>query len=694
MTEKTIDNPLLQNSGLPDYGSIMPEQIVPGVKEGIRLCREMLNSLSQKSTVSFAELFGSLHQIEALVERFWGPVGHLHAVCDSVEIREAHHEAQKYLVEFQLELDQNVAVFKHAQNIKKGAEWAKLSPMEKRMLQKLLLNMELSGIDLAAKDKEEFLNIVKELSDLRNKFSNNVLDASKAFTLTLDKKEQVDGLAERDLSYMAQLYNEKHQTDKATAEGGPWLLSLDPNLFNAFMTSAKDRSIREQLNKGFVQKASFGETDNTQIMHRILLLRQKEARLLGKKNFAELSLATKMAGTTERIKELMEKVLKPAKEHAKKDLAKITAFAQEQGFEGALMPWDYSYWVERYKEKFFSYNEEALKDYFPLDHTIKGLFDLCHTLFDIKITEEKSGFSKWHQDVRYFKIMDSQNKQLASFFVDPFARPATKRSGAWMNSTLTGHKENDTYIHPVAIIVCNSAAPHGKIPALLTYREVETLFHEFGHALQHMLTKVGYFSMSGINGVEWDAVEVCSQFMENFLSDPQILKSMSCHYETKEPLPDTLIAQILAAKNFNKGFQYTRQLSFGLSDLALHEDFDPEKESAEAIFDLVKNIEKRISVLPLNPYDRRICSFSHIFAGGYCAGYYSYLWAEVLSTDVFYAFKEVGLDKKDMLKEIGKKFYDTFLSLGGGTHPLEVFKLFRGREPSVNPLLEDNGLVV
>jgi oligopeptidase A len=462
------------------------------------------------------------------------------------------------------------------------------------------------------------------------------------------------------------------------------------------MQHSTRRELREKLYKAFISRASTGELDNTPLIERILELRKEKAMLLGFESYAELSLASKMAPNVEAVEELLEELRRASYDAAREELEELKAFAAAKGAEEAsdLQHWDISFWAERQREEKFAFSAEELRPYFPLPQVLDGLFALVNRLFGITVTAADGTAPVWHEDVRYFQIADETGTPIAHFYLDPYSRPAEKRGGAWMDDCIGRAKitENGTPTTrlPVAYLVCNQTPPIDGKPSLMTFNEVETLFHEFGHGLHHMLTKVDYAGASGINNVEWDAVELPSQFMENWCYDRPTLMGMAKHYETGEPLPEHYYQKLLAARHYMSGSGMLRQLHFSCVDLELHHRYVPGGDETPA--DVRSRIAKTTSILPPLPEDAFLCAFGHIFAGGYAAGYYSYKWAEVLSADAFAAFEDAGLENEEAIAATGKRYRDTVLALGGSLHPMEVFKTFRGREPSTAALLRHSGL--
>jgi oligopeptidase A len=457
------------------------------------------------------------------------------------------------------------------------------------------------------------------------------------------------------------------------------------------MENSKRRDLREKMYRARIAIAAQGEWDNSPIIDKILQLRQEQSKLLGFNTYAEQSVATKMAGKVSAVDKLLEELLTASWEPGKKEHAELEAFAKANGFNEKLLEWDIPYYAERLKEQRYQYSEDELRPYFPIHKVLDGMFALVAKIFAVKVEPADGSAPVWHPDVRFFKVIDeSSQKQIAAFYLDPFARPGLKRAGAWMDDCMNRRKMGATIDLPVAHLICNGTPPVGNKPGLMGFDEVHTLFHEFGHGLQHMLTVIDDVGASGINGVEWDAVELASQFMENWLYHEPVLRSISGHYETNAPLPDHYVKKILEARNYRAASIMLRQLHLGMTDLELHHRYViGGKETSHDVFN---RLAKKTSVLPPRSENRFLCAFSHIFAGGYSAGYYSYKWAEVLSADAFAAFEETGLDNDKSLRETGRRYRDTILALGGGEHPMNVFIKFRGREPSTKALLRHSGL--
>ncbi|WP_417391258.1 M3 family metallopeptidase [Gimesia sp.] len=688
------DNPLLVLEGLPRFDRIEPQHIQPAVKALLEQSEAGLKKIEAEAQPSWAGLLQPLEELDYPWERSWGSVGHLLGVKNTPEIREAYESVLPDIVAFSLSARQSKPIYEALVSLRDSENWNSLNDAQKRIIEKRILSAELAGIGLSGEQLVRFNEIARELSSLSTKFANNVLDATKAFTLIITSAEDVVGFPDSLKQLTAQSYNsweEKTPEIEATPEEGPWRISLDFPCFGPFMQHCRKRELREKVYRAFITRASEGEINNAPLIPEILKLRKEKSQLLGYANFAEISLAEKMAPSIDAVLEMEERLRTASFDNGQQDLKELQEFAAAQGETEPIIQWDFAFWSERLREQRFSYTDEELRPYFSLEKVLDGLFQLVNRIFGITVTQVTDDIPVWNKDVRYFNIADESGENIAGFYLDPYARPADKRGGAWMDDCLGRKIVKGKVQLPVAHLVCNSTPPVGAKPSLMTFREVETLFHEFGHGLQHMLTTINEADAAGINGVEWDAVELASQFMENWCYHKPTLLGMAKHFETGETLPDELFEKIKAARNFQAGTQMLRQIQFGVVDLKLHSEFDP--EGAESVFDVQREISKSTSVLPMLPEDRFLCSFQHIFAGGYAAGYFSYKWAEVLSADAFSAFEEAGLDDEKAVEATGRRFRDTILAMGGSRHPMDLFKEFRGREPSPEPLLRHTGLL-
>ncbi len=702
------DNPLLLTDGLPRYDRIRPEHIVPAVRQILsdaeRQLTELEASLPTIDRPSWDDIFTSLERIDRPFDYAWKPVTHLFGVLNSAELRTAYETVLPEVVRFGLRASQSRPIYDAVKRLKEQSE-ATLTSARQRIVDQRLLSARLSGINLEGEKLERFNTIAEELSQLSTEFSNHVLDATKAFELILTQTDEVAGLPPSLLQLAAQSFNQAsvkkpdaentnatEPVAAATAETGPWRITLDGPIVTPFLQHCRRRDLRETIYRAFISRAASGEWDNSENITRLLKLRREKAELLGYQSFAEVSLAEKMAPGVAAVEEMFETLLTASRKPAEKDLDDLAPLAVAGGQTEPLKHWDIGFWAERLREQRYDYTDEQVRPYFPLPRVLDGLFALLRKLFGITIRAADGEASVWHPDVRFFRVFDSDNGEtpIAAFFLDPYSRPENKRGGAWMDTCLSRRLVDGRVELPVAQLVCNSTPPIGETPSLMTFREVETLFHEFGHGLQHVLTTVNEADAAGINGVEWDAVELPSQFMENWCYHRPTIRELSGHYQTGEPLPDDLFAKLTAARNYRAASMMLRQLHFGMTDMHLHHRFDP--ASSESPFDVQRRLAERTSVLPPLPEDRMLCSFQHIFSGGYAAGYYSYKWAEVLSADAFSAFEDAGLDSESAVSATGRRFRDTVLAMGGSRHPMEVFRAFRGRDPDPLSLLRQCGL--
>lgn len=676
------NNPLIEYQSIPDYNQIQARHVPEAVEWALKVCEEKFSSLEKSTQGTWQATLEPLEELDFILGSVWGPVSHLMSVRNAADLRAEYEKTQPKIVQFGLRLSQSRKIYDAVKKLTLSSEFKNLTQAQKRIATRYLQGAEQSGVALDGDAKKRFNEIATRLSDISTKFSNNVLDANKAFSLILTKKDEMDGVPEHLLD---------QTTQSGDAQKGPWKITLEQSIIVPFMENAKRRDIREKLYFAQLERASTAPFDNQPLIREILALRLEKARLLGFSNYGDLSTSSKMAGNAVNAKKLLETLLEKSHRYGKKEFDELTRFAKNSGqITDGLKEWDIPFYSQRMKEQLFSYKEEELLPYFPLTKVLEGLFSLVQNIFDIRVKAADGKVPTWHPDVRFFEIFDSNNKLVASFFLDPYSRPENKKPGAWMNSAIERRRHGGELQLPIAILVCNGTPPVNGKPSLMPFYQVTTLFHEFGHGLQHMLTRVDEREAAGINNIEWDAVELPSQFMENWAYLPETLKSISAHIDTQEPLPDAFIQKIIASKNYRAASAMLRQLEFGLTDLELHSDFNP--SANVTAFDVHKKIQARTSFFPPRPENRFLCSFSHIFSGGYSAGYYSYKWAEVLSADAFSAFEEVNMREVSALQTIGKKFRETILALGGSLHPSEVFRMFRGRDPSPDALLRHQGL--
>jgi oligopeptidase A len=694
-----MTNPLLIGQGIPPFAAILPEHVIPGMTTLLEEVEQRLSVLEQSITALEAPTWEDfVEPLELISERIgwaWGVLEHLLSVKNSAELREVHRQVQPQVIQFFNRFSQSRPIYEGFKKIRHSDAWEGLDGAQQRIVTAALRDAELSGVSLDGALKEQFNQIQMELADLSTQFSNHVLDATKAFSMTLTQPDEVAGLPSSLLAIAAQAAR-LDGDGKATPEQGPWCITLDFPSYAPFMQHSRRRDLREKLYRAFVSRAASGNYDNTSLIQRILELRQRKAEILGFPSYGSLSLTRKMAGDVTRAEALLEELRQKSYPFAQQELEALREFARSQGEQQPLQHWDIAFWSERLRESKFEFTAEELRPYFPLEQVLAGLFGLIQRLFGVQVVPADGAAPLWHPDVRYFQILDEQQEPIASFYLDPYSRPMEKRGGAWMNDCLGRvRRRQGTEVvlrHPIAYLVCNQSPPVDDKPSLMTFGEVTTLFHEFGHGLQHMLTHVDFAGASGINNIEWDAVELPSQFMENWCYDRATLMGMARHYQTGETLPEHYFQKLLAARNFMSGSAMLRQLHFAMVDLELHHRYDP--KGTETPAQVRSRLAAKTMVLPPLPEDQFLCAFSHIFAGGYAAGYYSYKWAEVLSADAFAAFEEVGLDNDGAIAQLGRKYRQTILGMGGSAHPMAVFEAFRGRQPSTEPLLRHSGLLV
>ncbi len=688
------DNPLLMTDGLPRIDLIKPEHVVPAVTHCLARAEQQLTELEANVQPTWAGCFAKLEVIDQPFEYAWEPVTHLFGAMSSDDLRAAYEAVLDDVVKFGLRVSQSQPLYQACLGIRDGAEWAKLNAARRRIVTKRIQSAELAGIGLQGEPRERFNAIISELSQIKTKYSNNVLDATKAFELIVTDAADVQGLPASLLAMAAQSYSgSKKDEAAATPESGPWRFTLDNPSFTPFLQHCRRRELRETMYRAFVTKASSGEFDNTELMHSILRLRNEKANLLGFKTYADLSLASKMAPSVAAVEAMFETLRTASWDGAVRDFDEVKALATKSGQTEPVLHWDVGFWAERVREQRFDFTDEQLRPYFPLERALDGMFSLVKNIFGLQVVA-KTDVPVWHADVRYFDVSNEAGEPIAGFYLDPYCRPESKRPGAWMSNCLGRRRIDGRLQLPVAHLVCNSTPPVGDQPSLMTFRELETLFHEFGHGLQHMLTVIDDADAAGINGVEWDAVELPSQFMENWCYHRPTLLGIAKHFETGETLPDELFEKLTAARNFRAASMMLRQLTFGMTDMQLHSGFVPPQpgQPGETVIDVQRRVAQVTSILQPLPEDRSLCTFSHIFAGGYSAGYYSYKWAEVLSADAWGAFEEAGLDDEAAMASVGRRFRDTVLALGGSQHPMDVFRAFRGREPDPMSLLKQSGL--
>jgi oligopeptidase A len=670
-------NPLLDFSALPCFPRILPAHVAPAIEQLLGECRALIATLLADTTAPTWQNFVlPMEDAHERLARAWGPVGHLNAVMNSPELRDAYNATLPVITQYYAELGQNLALYNKFKELSNSVEFAALTPARKKIIENELRDFRLGGAELSEDKKARYLAIQERQSELSSRFSDNLLDATNDFTLLVENKDELSGLPEDVL-----------QTANEAAEGkNGWLFTLKAPSYLPVMQFADNRNLREKMYRAYATRASeFGKADwdNSPLMNEIVQLRGEEAKLLGFANYGELSLAAKMAESPQQVVEFMRELAQRARPFAEQDLTQLREFAEKELGISELKSWDVSYASEKLREQRYAFSEQEVKEYFPEDAVFAGLFSLVETLYGLKIIASQTPV--WHEDVRFFSILDAQGAVVGQFYLDLYAR-SSKRGGAWMDDVITRRRLDTGIQTPVAYMNCNFSAPIGGKPAVFTHDEVITLFHEFGHGLHHLLTEVEDLSISGINGVEWDAVELPSQFMENYCWEWQVLCGMTRHVNTGEPLPRALFNKMLAAKNFQSGLQALRQIEFALFDMLMHSDF--EVAGTKSILQLLDEVRAEVAVLIPPEFNRFPQSFSHIFAGGYGAGYYSYKWAEVLSADAYSLFEEHGV----LNPEVGARFRAEILAVGGSRGAMQSFAAFRGREPKIDALLRHNGL--
>lgn len=672
-----MTNPLFETAALPRFSSIKPDHVVPAVEQLLGEQKEALASLLQQDRFSWDNLIAPLEALEENLSRLWSPVGHLNMVMNSDELREAHDACLPMLSDFHTEIGQNETLFQAIQSIRYSAEYEQLNGAQQKLINDTLRDFKLSGVALSDDKKARYKDIAQRLSTLTSEFSNNVLDATNAWSHTVSDEAELAGIPDSSKAMLKQF------AEQAGAEG--WLINLQMPSYIAVMTYADNSDLREALYRAYTTRASElgpSEQDNSPLMNEILALRNEKAQLLGFENYTQLSLATKMADSAEQVEKFLLDLADRSRPQAEQDYAEVKTFAAEQG-AGELNAWDITYWSEKLRQAKYAISDEDLRPYLPAEKVFDGLFTVAQRLFNIRI--EATEFEHhYRDDIRFFSIFDEDGSLRGQFFLDCFARQH-KRGGAWMDVCRSRVEHADQVDVPVAYLVCNATPPVGDKPALLTHDEVVTLFHEFGHGLHHMLTKVSVTGLAGISGVEWDAVELPSQFLENWAWEKQALDGFAQHWQTGEPLPNELFEKMTAAKNFQSGLMMLRQIEFALFDLRIH---GAPADSSTFIADQLAKTRQQVAAIQPPAFNRFQHSFSHIFAGGYAAGYFSYKWAEVLSADAFSAFEETAVFDSNT----GQRFKQEILEMGGARTAAENFKAFRGRDPEIEPLLRHCGI--
>ena len=678
----TTGNPLLADSALPAFSQIKPEHVLPAVEAVLAEYRAAVEAIvADPRPRSFTSVLKPQEVLDSRLERAWSPVSHLHAVADSEALRAAYAQALEKITEHSTELGQNRELYAAVSEVERAADFAGLPRPARTLVEHALRDFRLSGVALEEPARSRFKEIANALARLSNEFENAVLDATEAWSEPVVEETALAGLSETDRALLREYARE------AGRDG--WLVTLKQPSVQAVLTYAEDRALRERVYAAYQTRASdqgphAGRFDNSARIDQIMALRHEAARLLGFANSAEESLATKMAATPERVLAFLHDLAARAKPVAERELAELRVFAHEQLGIADLQPWDVAYAAEKLRERKYALSEEELKPYFPLPAVMAGLFSITERVFGVRLTV-RDGVDVWHPDVRFYDVLDAGGKVIAGAYVDLYARSA-KRGGAWMDVCRSRFREDARTHLPIAYLTCNFAPPTPEQPSLLTHDDVTTLFHEFGHGLHHLLTEIDFPGVSGISGVEWDAVELPSQFMENFAWQREALALFARHWQTGAALPDDLFKRMLAAKHFHAGLFLVRQLEFGLFDFRLHREYDAARGAR--VMELLGEVRRDVAVITPPSWQRMPHSFAHIFAGGYAAGYYSYLWAELLSADAFGRFEETGVFDRAS----GDAFRRSILAIGGSRPALESFVEFRGREPTPDALLRSYGL--
>ncbi|APF61508.1 oligopeptidase A [Vibrio cholerae] len=678
-----MSNPLLTFTDLPPFSAIKPEHVKPAVEQAIADCRHTIDKvLAENPQPSWESVIAPIEEVDDRLSRIWSPVSHMNSVVNSDELREAYESCLPLLSEYRTWVGQHKGLFDAYKTIKESAEFAKLDRAQQKTISDSLRDFELSGIGLPLQEQKRYGEISKRMSELGSKFSNNVLDATMGWTKQITDVNLLAGMPESALAAA------QAAAEAKGLEG--YLLTLDIPSYLPVMTYCDNQALRKEVYEAYVTRASdrgpnAGKWDNSEIIAEQLKLRHEIARMLGFSTYSEKSLATKMAQTTDQVLGFLNDLASKAKPQGEREVEELRQFAESEFGVKQLELWDIAYYSEKQKQHLFEISDEELRPYFPEQKVVNGLFEVLSRLFGMQV-KERQGVDVWHESVRFFDIFDAQGTLRGSFYLDLYAREH-KRGGAWMDECRVRRTTDSGALQtPVAYLTCNFNRPVGDKPALFTHDEVTTLFHEFGHGIHHMLTQVEVGAVSGINGVPWDAVELPSQFLENWCWQEEALAFISGHYQTGEPLPKAMLDKMLAAKNFQSAMFILRQLEFGLFDFTLHTTYDP--EVGPQVLETLAEVKKKVAVLPGLEWNRFSHSFSHVFAGGYSAGYYSYLWAEVLSADAFSRFEEEGIFNR----ETGQSFLNNILEMGGSEEPMELFKRFRGREPQIDALLRHAGI--
>jgi oligopeptidase A len=674
-----MTNPLLQDDVLPPFSKIRPEHVEPAIDAMLANCRALIERLGGEADQATWESFiDPLEEQDDRLSRAWSPVSHLNGVMNTDELRAAYNACLPKLSDYGTEVGQNEALYRGYKHV---ASQAGLNPAQRKVLENALRDFHLSGVDLPAEKKARYKEISQAMSRLTSNYSEHLLDATNSWHKQVTDEARLAGLPDS-----AKALARQHAKER-DLDG--WVFTLDFPSYLPVMQYADDRALRREVYEAYATRASdqgpnAGQWDNGPLMDEILALRHEQAQLLGFASYAELSLAPKMARTTDEVMAFLNDLAAHSVPQARQELDELRSFAKAEHGVDDIQPWDLAYWTEKLRLHRYAISQEELRPYFPVTRVVPGMFRVAERLFGVRI-EAQEGVEVWHPDVRFYRITDPDGRLRAQFYLDPYARQK-KRGGAWMDVCATRLKSSHREQLPVAYLVCNFTPPVDGKPSLLTHDEVQTLFHEFGHGLHHMLTEVDYPAVAGIHGVPWDAVELPSQFMENWCWERESLDLIAGHVDTGEPIPDDLFDRMRAAKNFQSAMAMVRQLEFALFDFRLHLEYDPARGGR--IYEILDEVRDQVAVLKPPAFNRFAHGFSHIFAGGYAAGYYSYKWAEVLSADAFSLFEERGIFDP----EAGRAFRENILEMGGAADAMELYRAFRGREPTTDALLRHSGI--
>ncbi len=670
-----MNNPLLNLESLPAFDRIEPAHARPALERILSENRDRLQQLTTQTDPTFASLVVPVEDLSYRLSRVWSPIGHLNAVANSPDMRQAYNQCVPLLTAYSSELGQNAALYAGYAHVFKH-EGDRLDSSQRKLVENALRDFRLAGVDLPAERRDRYREVVQRLAQLATKFSENVLDAARAYTRSVTDGSELEGLPES--------FVDRAAADARESGQAGWLFKLDQPTYMTIMANAANAQLRRDIYEAWVTRASemgpsAGQFDNNPIIAEILPLRHELAQLLGFNNFVDYALATRMAKSGKQVLGFLDDLARRCRPAAIQEFADLEEFAGRK-----LNAWDLAFFGERVQESRFKVSQEALRPYFPLSKVLSGLFALTERLYGITVVQRPE-VSVWHPTVRYYDLKDARGAAVAGFYLDPYSR-SEKRSGAWMDECVIAKSLPSGRALPVAQLICNFTAPVGDAPALLTHNEVTTLFHEFGHGLHHMLTQVAYPSIAGINGVAWDAVELPSQFMENFAWRAEVLPLISAHVVDGKPLPTDMLRRLQGTRTFNAALDTLRQIELAGFDFELHANFDP--AAGARVAETLDGVRQRVAVVPAAPFNRMPASFAHIFAGGYAAGYYSYKWAEVLAADAFDAFEQAGVFDG----ATAARFLDSILARGGSLDAMEAFVRFRGRQPDVRPLLKQTGI--